>query len=237
MIVGFSGPAEVAAKSMASRRETMGMPKKSARAVATLCFFAAMGAGVTHVIPPIHGMSGNVTGDCFPFAEKSDLKSRSFAGYANITLSKTQFAPSEQLEIQFTFFNRAGGDWFYNIFFNRLKPLPGALVIYDSGHKCIGNLIARGPGSQVTINRQDWSWIQGEGHAGLTFSWLKAGYVPPPSDFLGNSLPSGTYYLQMVLYKSFIQGPRAADHPESFYAEFDRTELLRSNVVKIEIKL
>ena len=53
----------------------------------------------------------------------------------------------------------------------------------------------------------------------------------------GNWLPTGEYYIQLILYKAFLSpNPyRLLGEKIDFYKTFDRAELCRSNVLKVQL--
>ena len=121
--------------------------------------------------------------------------------------------------------------------FNRLKPLPGQLAIYDASKQYLGDLIRFEGGSRATVDDKDWTFFYGETCVGKPLGFT-AGYVPLTKyGSMGNLLPPGTYYIQLILYRAFLSpNPfRTLGDKMDFYKTFDRSELCRSNVIKIEI--
>jgi hypothetical protein len=85
-----------------------------------------------------------------------------------------------------------------------LKPLPGQLVIYDENKKYIGDLIGWSGGSRSGVSDDDWTFLYGETFLGKPMGF-RAGLVPNTKyDSLGNLLPQGTYYIQLLLYRAFL---------------------------------
>jgi hypothetical protein len=125
----------------------------------------------------------------------------------------------------------------YNWQFNRLKPLPGQLAIFDSSSKkYLGDLIAFSGGSQARVSDDDWTFLYGGAHVGTTLGF-RAALVPNTKyDSPGSLLPTGEYYLQLILYRAF-RSPnpqRVVGDKIDFYKTFDRSELCRSNVLKVQ---
>ena len=54
---------------------------------------------------------------------------------------------------------------------------------------------------------------------------------------MAQELPAGAYYIQLTLYKAFISSNlhRMVGEPVDFYKTFDKTELCRSNVIRVEV--
>ncbi len=136
--------------------------------------------------------------------------------------------------IKYTFHSLGSHD-VYNWQFNRLLPLPGQLAIYDADRRYLGNLIAFRFGSQRGISGEDWSFLYGESYVGKPIEFRV--------DHIWNSkydvdlLPVGTYYIQLVLHKVFfsVSPFRTLGDKPDFYENFDRSELCRSNAIRIEI--
>lgn len=143
----------------------------------------------------------------------------------------------ELSNIDYTFHVTNSSYRVYNWQFMRLKPLPGQLAIYDSNKKYIGDLIAFTEGSQAGISDDDWTFLYGGARVGMALGF-RAGLVPNTKfDWAGNLLPSGTYYLQLIMYKAFLSpNPfRVVGEKINFYKTFDRSELFRSNVLKVQL--
>jgi hypothetical protein len=177
-------------------------------------------------------------------ADKADLDSGSFRGYATLSLSQTRPRLGERFTADIRFTNRSGGDYFYNPFFNRLVPLPARLAIFDSSKKYLGDLLTWEGGSQKAVSSGDWQFIPGDCYVGTPIADLTAGYVPGTEfGVMSHLLPPGEYHLQVIYLKAFIAANPAAtvrDPSEElrfdltdFYKNFDRGELFRSNVVKV----
>jgi hypothetical protein len=115
--------------------------------------------------------------------------------------------------------------------------LPGQLAIYNSRKEYIRDLIQYERVSQRSVGDEDWVFLYGGSHIGTEIGF-RAGY-PPEAKYAGMSeiLPSGQYYIQLILYKAFfstnpnhLSGERV-----DFHKSFDRSEALRSNLIKIEL--
>ncbi|HXG67585.1 MAG TPA: hypothetical protein VNO70_20955 [Blastocatellia bacterium] len=134
-------------------------------------------------------------------------------------------------------FQAIGSYAVFNWQFNRLKSLPGQLAIYDASKQYIGDLLAWEGGSRAGISDDDWTFFYGETYVGKPLDFT-AGYVPLTKyGSRGNLLPAGTYYIQLILYRAFLSpNPfRTLGDKIDFYKTFDRSELCRSNAIKIEI--
>lgn len=158
-------------------------------------------------------------------------------GYAKLSLDDLKPRRGERYAVQYTFYNTSGSYWVYNCFFNRLIPLPGQLAIYDSNKEYIGDLLRREGGSQKGIEDGDWLFLYGGSHVGASVGF-RAGYVPMTKyGSMHNLLPAGRYYIQLILYKAFLSPNPShllGDRPD-FYQTFDRSEVIRSNTIQIEI--
>ena len=178
-----------------------------------------------------------VCGQAFQYAEKSDFANGSDKGQVTIKISDPVLQRGERYSIEYTFHVTNSSYAVYNWQFIRLKPLPGQLAIYDSNKKYIGDLIAFTEGSQTGVSDDDWTFLYGGARVGSALDF-RAGSVPNTKyDSMGNLLPPGEYYIQLILYKAFLSpNPyRALGEKINFYKTFDRGELCRSNVLKIQI--
>jgi len=177
----------------------------------------------------------------FPFIEKKDLDLPSYKGYATLTLENSKIKLREKFSVDIRFTNKSGGEDFYNPYYNRLFPLPICLAIYDSDKRYIGDLLHWQGGSRATVGYSSWSFIAGDSYVG-TFMSFAAGYVPGTEfGVMNHLLPPGEYYLQVIFYKSFIMANPSQQLDSDakawlgkFYKNFDRTELFRSNAVKVQ---
>jgi hypothetical protein len=87
------------------------------------------------------------------------------------------------------------------------------------------------------VGDDDWIMLYGETHLGKPLEF-RAGLVPhTKNDSMRNLLPTGTYYLQLIMYRAFLApNPfRTVGEKIDFYKSFDRSELCRSNAIQIEI--
>ena len=120
---------------------------------------------------------------------------------------------------------------FYNPFFDPSIPLPGCLAIFDSEGQYLGNSVppccpdaARSPADR------DWFFVGG-GYVGTTRR-LTAGRLPSAIGATkSSSLPSGTYYFQVILYKRFIL---FRNRPIAELLKATQ-EVCRSNIVELRI--
>lgn len=176
-------------------------------------------------------------GQTFPYREEHDFALGSDKGQVSIKLDQTVLRRGETYRVQYTFDELNSSFAVYNWQFIRLKPLPGQLAIYDANKQYIGDLIAFSGGSQAGITDDDWTFLYGESHLGKPLGF-RAGLVPNTRyDSIKNLLPTGTYYIQLIMYKAFLSpNPfRVEGERIDFYKTFDRSELCRSNAIKIEI--
>jgi len=183
--------------------------------------------------------------DIFPFVEKHDLDSGSFRGYSTLSVENPTVQSGKSFPIDIRFFNNSGGSYFYNPFFDGLIPLPAQLAIYDSQKIYLGDLIADEGGSQKVGSEDEWIYIPSLCYVGMkakvstSHLWIvsKTNSIP--------NVPPGEYYVQLIFYKGFVSANPAPmlfstsqDRRRwllDFYKNFDRTELFRSNPVKITI--
>lgn len=82
---------------------------------------------------------------------------------------------------------------------------------------------------------ESWIFVASNSYVGTILGPFTAGYLPTSG---AQKLPAGEYYLQMIYYQAYLAPKPATDagkdeHPMNFYENFDRTELFRSNAIKI----
>jgi hypothetical protein len=171
------------------------------------------------------------------YEEKSDFANSSDKGEVLIESKHTSLRRGENYQIKYTFHVLNGSYAVYNWQFNSLRPLPGQLAIFDAGKQYIGDLIRVTGGSQSMIRDEDWTFLYGETYLSKPLGF-RAGLVPGTKYFyMENLLPVGTYYIQLILYRAFISpNPfRVEGDKIDFYKTFNKSELCRSNAIKIEI--
>jgi len=176
-------------------------------------------------------------GQAVPYREQSAFVMGSDRGEVTIQSETGVIRKGDLYSLRYTFHVINSSYAVYNWQFNSLKPLPGELAIYDSSKRYLGNLIAFAGGSRAGISDDDWTFFYGETFVGRPLSF-SAGLIPNTKyDSTGNPLPSGGYYIQLIMYKAFVSpNPfRLLGEKLDFYKTFDRTELCRSNVLKIQL--
>ena len=176
-------------------------------------------------------------GQVFPYREQSAFALGSEKGEVTIQSERDLIRKGDIYSLRYTFHVVNSSYAVYNWQFISLKPLPGQLAIYNSNKEYIGDLIAFVAGSQAGISDDDWTFFYGETFVGKPLGF-RAGFVPNTIyDSARTSLPSGDYYIQLIMYKAFISpNPfRLLGEKVNFYKTFDRTELCRSNVLKIQL--
>ena len=176
--------------------------------------------------------------ESYKFHEATPLNlSSGERGYAKLSFDDGKPRRGERYIVEYSFYNTSGSYWVYNCFFNRLIPLPGQLAIYDSNKEYIGDLLRFEGGSQKGVADGDWLFLYGGSHVGTNIGF-RAGYVPLTKfGSMGSLLPAGRYYIQLILYKAFLSTNPShllGDKPD-FYKTFDRSEVIRSNAIQIEI--
>ena len=168
------------------------------------------------------------------FTEAKNLDSGSYRGYAQLNVDKPEIKLGSKYTIDIRFFNTGGGENFYNPFFTGLIPLPAQLAIYDSKKKYLGDRLYM---SEIISRRlasaNDWIFVASNSYVGTLLGPFTAGYLNGTQ-----KLPAGEYYLQMIYYRAYLAPKPAPDagkdeQPMNFYENFDRTELFRSNAIKI----
>jgi len=172
----------------------------------------------------------------FQYSEKSDFANGSDKGELSIKIAEPVLRRGERYSIEYGFHVTNSSYAVYNWQFIALKPLPGQLAIYDSNKKYVGDLIAFSGGSQVGVSDDDWTFLYGGARVGTALGF-RAGSVPNTKyDWTGNLLPTGEYYIQLILYKAFLSpNPyRVVGDKIDFYKTFDRRELCRSNIIKVQ---
>ena len=175
----------------------------------------------------------------FPFVERHDLDSDDIHGSVTLSVENPAIKAGEVLSMRVRFEN-TGKPWdFYNPFFNSRIPLPGQIALYDSDHNYVCEIIPWVSSSVIGMSWDDWTFLPGGG-CSLEFPMrLKPTHYKAP-------LQPGDYYLQFIYYKAFIAlaPPWRETDPDveakrqrlkQFETHFDRSELFRSNPVKITI--
>lgn len=183
------------------------------------------------IFPPLAG------GQTFPYRDQHSFALGSDKGQVSIKLDQIVLRRGLTYRLQYTFDVINSSYAVYNWQFISLKPLPGQLAIYDVNKQYIGDLIAFDGGSQAGISDDDWTFLYGESHIGKPLGF-RAGLVPNTRyDSTGDLLMPGTYYIQLIMYKAFLSpNPfRVEGKKIDFYKTFDRSELCRSNAIKIDI--
>jgi hypothetical protein len=160
-----------------------------------------------------------------------------------IAVDKQSARLGELFSVDIRFLNSGGGDEFYNPFLRGQIPLPAGLAIFNSDHKYLGDLIEPEEASRLTPSADDWTFIPSLCYVGCV-ERLMAGYIPATSEHGSQTLPPGEYYVQLVCFKAFLaRNPALERQPledkekllHQFAKEFDRSELFRSNVVKLRL--
>jgi hypothetical protein len=176
-------------------------------------------------------------GQAFPYRGQSAFANGSDQGDVSIQSEKDVVRKGDVYSVRYTFHVVNSSYAVYNWQFISLKPLPGQLALYDSNKQYLGNLIAFAGGSQVGISDDDWTFFYGETFVGKPLGF-RAGLIPNTKyDSTNHLLPSGDYYIQLILYRAFVSpNPfRLLGEKVNFYKTFDRTELCRSDVLKIQL--
>ena len=175
-------------------------------------------------------------GQAFPYREQIAFTMGSDKGEVTIQSEKDVIRKGETYSLRYTFHVINSSYAVYNWQFVSLKPLPGQLAIYDSNKQYLGNLSAFTGGSQAGISDDDWTFFYGETFVGKPLAF-RAGLIPNTKYDWDHRLPSGEYYIQLIMYKAFISSNpfRLVGEKIDFYKTFDRTELCRSNVLKIQL--
>jgi hypothetical protein len=178
------------------------------------------------------------------FVETRNLDYGSYRGHASITVGPPTVKLGEEYKVPVQFFNDGGSNQFFNPDFNGLIPIPACPVIYDINKKYIGKLWGPHSGSARGIGKWDWKFVPPGSHVDTTLSFRAEYITSAEYDGIQLLLPAGDYYLQIIYFKAFICpnpfGPDS-DNPSveemtkrrAFYDNFDRSELFRSNVVKV----
>lgn len=177
-------------------------------------------------------------GQTVMYQDKSDFANNSGKGEVIIELDNTTLRRGDIYRIKYTFHDISGSYAVYNWQFSHLLPLPGELAIYDFNKQYIGDLISWYGISRGRVRNDDWTFLHDETFLGTLLEFRAGSMVPHTKHrLMDNLLPTGTYYVQLILYKAFIsENPfRMLGAKVDFYKTFDRSELCRSNVLKIEI--
>ena len=178
-----------------------------------------------------------IQGQGFQYGDKRDFAVGSDKGEVSIKLDDPILERGESYSVEYTFHVTNSSYDVYNWQFISLIPLPGQLAIYDANKKYIGDLIAFTQGSRRGVSDDDWIFLYGGTRVGRVLGF-RAGSVPMTAyNSEGNWLPTGEYYIQLILYKAFLSpNPyRLLGEKIDFYKTFDRAELCRSNVLKVQL--
>ncbi len=179
----------------------------------------------------------SVTQDQTSFRDAKPVLAGDDRGKAELKLGSNKLQRGELFAVEYTFYNTNSNHSVYNPFFNRLKPLPGQLAIYDASKRYLGDLIKYEGGSQALIGDSDWVFLSEGSHIGSRIGF-RAGYVPMTKHgSMGELLPVGKYYIQLILYKVFLSANpgRVEGNQPDFYKTFDKSELCRSNLIEISL--
>jgi len=179
------------------------------------------------------------------FVETHDLDYGSYRGHASITAGTSVVKLGEEYKVLVQFFNDGGSNQFFNPDFNGLVPIPACPVIYDANKKYIGKLWGPQCGSARGIGKWDWKLVPTGSHVDTTLSFKAEYIISAAYDGIQLPLSAGEYYLQVIYFKAFVS-PKPVDldsdnpsieemtRERAFYDNFfDRSELFRSNVIKI----
>jgi hypothetical protein len=174
----------------------------------------------------------------FPYKDKTDFAYEFGKGEVSIDMVDTTLRMNELYKLKYAF-HATGSYSVYNWPLSSLSTMPGELAIYDENKKYIGNLIYSTGGSFTGIMEGYWKFLRDETYLNTSKSF-RAGWVPSISR--SHKLSPGTYYIQLILYKALLAsspfhatGDDLSARMKDFYTNFDRTELCRSNVIKVNI--
>ena len=167
-------------------------------------------------------------GQAFPFREGYPFANGGDKGRVAIEMEDQRLKRDETYWAEYTFYANGSYD-VYNWQFVGLLPLPGQLAVYDEKKEYVGDLLYWAGGSQRSASDADWTFLYGGSRVGCSLE-VRFGRMP-------KKLPAGVYYIQLILYKAFISpNPRRiVGEPVDFYKTFDRSELCRSNTIKLEV--
>jgi hypothetical protein len=173
--------------------------------------------------------SATLCGQAFPFREEHPFAQGGDEGRAMIELKDHRLKRDATYSLEYNFYVTNGSYDVYNWQFISLLPLPGQLAVYNDKKEYVGDFLHWSGGSQRTPSDGDWTFLYGGSHVG---SSLEIRF-----ERVAEKLPAGTYYIQLILYQAFLSpNPRRIlGEPIDFYKTFDRSELCRSNVIKVEI--
>jgi hypothetical protein len=165
----------------------------------------------------------------FQFREEYPFINGSDKGRVVLEMEERSPVRDQIYPAQYTFHVTNGSYAVYNWQFISLLPLSGQLAVYNDKKEYVGDLLHWNGGSQRTVTDSDWTFLYGGAHVGHTLG-VRFGRM-------SRELPAGTYYIQLILYKAFISpNPfRMIGEPPNFYTTFDKDELCRSNVIKVEV--
>ena len=188
-----------------------------------------MSMRVLLLISLILSCSAIMYGQTFPFRGEYPFARGDDKGRVMLEMKDQRLKRDETYSAEYTFYVTNGSYDIYNWQFIGLLPLAGQLAIYDERKEYVGDLLYWAGGSQRVIAAGDWMFLYGGSHVGRS---LRVRFERMPQ-----KPPAGTYYIQLILYKAFISpNPnRIVGDPVDFYKTFDRSELCRSNVIKVDV--
>jgi hypothetical protein len=170
-----------------------------------------------------------ICGQTFPFRAEYPFARGDDKGRVVLEMKDQRLRRDETYSAEYTFFVTNGSYAVYNWQFVGLLPLAGQLAVYDERKEYVGDLLHWAGGSQKVVANDDWMFLYGGSHVGRSLG-VRFERMPQKA-------PAGTYYIQLILYKAFISpNPyRSIGEPIDFYKSFDRSELCRSNAIKVEV--
>ena len=197
-------------------------------------------SGISFAQPTNDAEKWAVTGmPNYLFVERHELNFNDYHGEATLSIDKSKVKAGEFLSLDLHFFNRGQEQCFFNPFFTPRKVQPATIAVYDVNHNYIGDPTLLLPMvSALTVGPSDWLYIPGGRSVGIPLSLTLR--------FFGKDLPPGDYYVQIIYFKAYaagnpawadgrLQGETEKSRVDWFLAHFDRSELFRSNPVKVTI--
>ena len=204
-------------------------------------FYIVLVVTVWILVCPSQTTNGIVSQDAsfspsFPFAEKHDLDFGDIHGSVTLTVENPVLKTTDDLSIKVRFVNAGKSVDFFNLFLDS-GILPSAqIAVYDENHNYLFQIVSMTSHVSGT-SWDDWTYLPG----GRCIVEFEKSFTPRIW-----RLTPGNYYVQLIYYKSFIQldPPWRETDPDlrakqarlkNFETHFDKSELFRSNAVKITI--
>ena len=156
----------------------------------------------------------------------------------SVDRSKAQLGESIKVEVRF---EPVSATRVFNPFFNGLLPYPARIDIFHNDGRYLGNLLGQGGKSRRLPSENDYVTVRGSGVVGCYFQWKTDQLVSLGVDNSGHQLAPGTYWLQVVYVRGFLNFEKVASRDiggeamSHFYDDYDEADLFWSAAVRVEL--